>query len=233
MLAAALAESGSTRAHVVMDHVERIVAHSAVGSRAIEVAGIAGTGGAGAGRPGLGDGATRSILKRLETPPIVGPVVHAECGDGGLVEQMLALGLDARGADPDLGERRAGRSTRLSAAGALEYLGAFPTGSLGGLVLTGAVERQRPGGARALARLAASRLAPGAAVVLVSCWPESTTLADPVAADLSGRRPLHPVTWCHLLGGRRPRRARGRRARARPGRAVPPATSSSPAEPLP
>ena len=68
-----------------------------------------------------------------------------------------------------------------------------------GLLLTGVVDRLRPGAARALAHLAASRLAPGGVVVLVSARPEAAVAIDPVVADLAPGRPLHPVTWCHLL----------------------------------
>jgi hypothetical protein len=70
---------------------------------------------------------------------------------------------------------------------------------LDGLLLTGVVDRLRPGAARALAHLAARCLAPGGVVVLVSARPEAAVALDPVAADLSPGRPLHPVTWCHLL----------------------------------
>jgi len=70
---------------------------------------------------------------------------------------------------------------------------------LTGLLLTGVVDRLRPGAARALAQLAARRLAPGGVVVLVSMRPEVAVAMDPVAADLASGRPVHPVTWCHLL----------------------------------
>ena len=35
--------------------------------------------------------------------------------------------------------------------------------------------------------------------MLVSTRPEAAIAMDPVAADLAHGRPLHPVTWCHLL----------------------------------
>ena len=57
----------------------------------------------------------------------------------------------------------------------------------------------RPGAARALAQLAGRCLAPGGVVVLVSARPEVVVAIDPVAADLAPGRPIHPVTWCHLL----------------------------------
>jgi hypothetical protein len=125
-------------------------------------------------------------------------VLHAESGDGSIVEALAARGVDARGADPRLSVR-AGGDTSTVAAGALEYLGAAPSGALSGLLLTGVVDRLRPGAARALARLAARSLAPGGVVVLVGARPEVVVAIDPVAADLAPGRPIHPVTWCHLL----------------------------------
>jgi len=133
-----------------------------------------------------------------DAPELGRLVLHAECGDGRVVEALAARGLDARGADPRRSSRASG-DTNIAAAGALEYLGATPNGTLDGLLLSGVVDQLRPGAARALAHLAASRLKPGGVVVLVSARPEATVAIDPVAADLAPGRPLHPVTWCHLL----------------------------------
>jgi hypothetical protein len=137
-----------------------------------------------------------AVLERSREAP--GLVLHTECGDGRLVEALVARGLDARGADPRWPARADG-GTRILAAGALEYLGATVSGTLDGLLLTGVVDRLRPGAARVLVQLAARSLAPGGIVVLVSARPEAAVATDPVAADLAAGRPLHPVTWCHLL----------------------------------
>ncbi len=125
-------------------------------------------------------------------------VLHAECGDGRVVQALAARGFDARGADPR-SRVRADGDTRVVAAGALEYLGTTLAGTLDGLLLTGVVDDLRPGEGRSLAQLAARCLAPGGVVVLVSSRPEAVAAMDPVAADLALRRPLHPVTWCHLF----------------------------------
>jgi hypothetical protein len=125
-------------------------------------------------------------------------VVHAECSDGRVVEALVARGIDARGADPHR-PARANGNTNIVAAGALEYLGATPSDTLDGILLTGVVDRLRPGAARALAELVASRLAPGGVVVLVSARPEAAAAVDPVASDLAPGRPVNPVTWCHLF----------------------------------
>ena len=139
-----------------------------------------------------------SATARQDLGEVPAVVLHAECGDGRVVAALTARGLDARGADPRAPVRSDG-DTRIVAAGALEYLGATLSGTLDGLLLTGVVDRLRPGGGRALAQLAARCLAPGGVVVLVSTRPEAVVAVDPVAADLAHGRPLHPVTWCHLL----------------------------------
>ena len=119
------------------------------------------------------------------------PVLHADSGDGRLVERLRAAGLVAEGTDP--------QGTGACRRAALEALAGEPKASLGGIVLSGVTDLMTPSRARALARLAASRLAPGGAVVVLSTAPSGAAAADPVAADLGPGRPLHPVTWSHLL----------------------------------
>jgi hypothetical protein len=205
--AARAAEALSTQAHVALDHLERVASRSPVVSRTLAAV-----------RPGGGDASAVGTL----TPAIEGPllawvlerladsaateeaeaapglVLHVECGDGRVVEALAARGLDARGADPRRSARSSG-GTNILAAGALECLGATPNDTLDGLLITGVVDRLRPGAARALAQLASVRLAPGGVLVVVSARPEVAFAIDPVAADLAAGRPLHPVTWCHLL----------------------------------
>jgi hypothetical protein len=199
--ASSFAESSATRTHVMVDHAERLAAHSRVGSRALSIArpsirlSVAGE----SPGPDLDGALLDWILDRLTERGVTGTVVHLECGDGRVVEELARRAIDARGADPRLGHRRADGTADLVAAGAFEYLGATPKGSLGGLLLSGVVDRLRPGAPRALVQLVATRLAPGASVVIVSARPEAATAVDPVASDLASGRPLHPVTWCHLL----------------------------------
>lgn len=156
-------EAASIRAHVTVDHLERLAARSPRASRVLLAA-----------RPGE---STASVVKTMH-PSVEGPlldwvlerlsaavpkevgeapglVLHAECGDGRIVEALVARGLDARGADPRSPVRADG-DTRVVAAGALEYLGATLSGSLDGLLLTGVVDCLRPGEGHALAQLAAA-----------------------------------------------------------------------------
>jgi len=203
---ARLGEAASIRAHVTADHLERLAARSPWASRVLSAArpGEAAMSAAGTTHPSIEGPLLAWVLERLSAAPpeeareVPGLVLHAECGDGRVVEALAARGLDARGADPRSPVRADG-DTRIVAAGALEYLGATLSGTLDGLLLTGVVDRLRPGEGRALAQLAARCLAPGGVVVLVSARPEAVVAMDPVAADLAHGRPLHPVTWCHLL----------------------------------
>jgi SAM-dependent methyltransferase len=199
-------QAASIRAQVTADHLERLAARSAIASGALSAA----------LRRQLTHSATRTTHPEIEGPLLAwvlerlsgatpqeareapGVVLHAECGDGRIVEALAARGLDARGADPSWPVRASGEAN-IVAAGALEYLGATQGDTFDGLLLTGVVDRMRPGAARALAQLAARCLAPGGVVVLVSARPEVVVAMDPVAADLAPGRPLHPVTWCHLL----------------------------------
>ena len=123
-----------------------------------------------------------------------GRVLHVECAEGGLVRRMAAVGYEATGADP-----AADTSESILRGGALERLGVERRSSLGGLVLSGVTEEVSPASARAIAHLASSRLRPGGVVVIVSAHPRRPSDDDPITSDLTRRRPLHPVTWCHLL----------------------------------
>jgi len=198
------AEATSTQYHVIADQLERIAARSPLASRALSAARVSGPGPSAGESPAISGPLLDWVLERLAATASLGDaeaaglVLHAECGDGRVVEVLAARGHDARGADPQR-SARAGGDTNIVAAGALEYLAATPSDSLNGLLLTGVVDRLRPGAARALAHLAARRLAPGGVVVLVSMRPEVAVAMDPVAADLASGRPVHPVTWCHLL----------------------------------
>lgn len=127
-----------------------------------------------------------------------GRVLHAECGDGSLVLALTAAGLDAYGVDPVEQSTPAGAEVRTDEV--VDHLAALPDGGLGGLVLSGCVERLPLGGLAALAELAAVKVAPGAHVVVLStdprAWDEGRSAVD---ADLAAGRPLRAETWCHLL----------------------------------
>jgi hypothetical protein len=203
------AASAWIQVYVVADHLGRVADQSTIASRVLATLGPQELAAASPKRQPSIDGPLLTwVLERLSSsatglgaggdPGRRRSVLHAECGDGRIVEALAARGLDARGTDPRWSVR-SGAEANIVAGGALEYLGAAPPASFDGLLLTGVVDRLRPGAARALAQLAARSLAPGGVVVLVSTRPEANVAMDPVAADLAPGGPLHPVTWCHLL----------------------------------
>ncbi|MGH9303508.1 MAG: hypothetical protein ACRDZ5_03735, partial [Acidimicrobiales bacterium] len=86
-----------------------------------------------------------------------------------------------------------------SRSGSLGRLARLKNGEAAGLLVSEMTECLSPSGARALVHLASRKLSGGAVVVIVSAHPEAVSRVDPIAADLGGHRPLHPLTWCHLL----------------------------------
>ena len=119
--------------------------------------------------------------------------------------RLLARGVDAYGVEPveALAQRadEDGVEVRLDPVAA--HLRALPDRVLGGLVLSGCVDRLPPGALVELAELAALKLAPGGKLVVVGTHPAAWGRdRDPIAADLSGGRPVHAETWCHILGAR-------------------------------
>jgi len=221
-----LAETVVTRGYVAVDHANRLATDRSSGrlfSRLARVSPAGRTrppdrprpswGGEGplAGETTGSDPANgpRNAQRELEDWAIErlgraggGPIVHVECGDGALVRRLAGAGFDSAGADPAgdavRGSPAVTTTDSVVRAGALEFLGSCSRSSLGGLVLSGITERLSPGRARALTHLAATRLRPGGVVVVISAHPDNGA-GDVVSADLSPGRPLHPVTWCHLL----------------------------------
>ncbi|HET6810446.1 MAG TPA: hypothetical protein VFH50_05495 [Acidimicrobiales bacterium] len=133
---------------------------------------------------------------------VTGRVLHAECGQGAIVQALRDAGVDAYGVDPR------GPLVDAAVAAGLEawpddpvsHLGAVADAGLAGLVLSGCVDRLSLGRQRLLVELAAAKLAPGGRLVILGVNPERWPEAVPaLEADLAPGRPLHAVTWSHLL----------------------------------
>jgi SAM-dependent methyltransferase len=126
-----------------------------------------------------------------------GRVLHAECGDGALLAHLAEAGADVYGVEPSerlvLEASRAGLDVRADEA--LAHLRALPGATLGGLILSGAVDALPLGEVIELADRAATAVVDEGAIVVVS----SGAITDPVIADLAPGKPLHPETWAHLL----------------------------------
>ena len=132
-----------------------------------------------------------------------GRVLHADCGDGLLLESLAAQGVDAYGVDPgsDAADRASVSGLDVRRDDVLGHLSAVGASTLKAVVLSGSVDRLNLLEHRRLMRLAEEAVAPGGVVAVVGITP--STWADavgPVVADLSGARPLHAETWSYLLG---------------------------------
>ncbi|MGO9458225.1 MAG: hypothetical protein ACLP62_14465 [Acidimicrobiales bacterium] len=132
-----------------------------------------------------------------------GVIVHGECGDGSLTAALAGLGLAVRGAEPRgaVAWDAAGLGVDVHVGPVGELLDSVGPGSLGGLVLSGVVDRLALEDLVALLETATDRLGEGAGLVVVSTSPDvAATGRDAVARDLVPGRPLHPETWALLLG---------------------------------
>jgi hypothetical protein len=148
----------------------------------------------------LDDRLAQFVCERLKGTE--GRVLHADCGSGEIVGRLVAAGVDAYGVDPAgaLVDAPATPGLDLVQAEVLGHLRSVSAHGLGGVLLSGSVDRLATGDARLLAFLIGTRVAPGGAVVLVGTHPQAWERdATPLERDLAPGRPLHPETWCHLL----------------------------------
>ncbi|HEX6476072.1 MAG TPA: hypothetical protein VF005_02265 [Acidimicrobiales bacterium] len=131
-----------------------------------------------------------------------GPVLHADCADGGLLTALATRGVAAYGVDTrdDLLDRAAVDGLDVRSEDPVRHLDGLADGSLGGAVLSGFVDLLvLPAHARLVER-ARSKLRPRGVLVVLGTSPEGWARTVPVPlADLSPGRPLHPETWQHLL----------------------------------
>jgi SAM-dependent methyltransferase len=131
-----------------------------------------------------------------------GRVLHAECGNGSLLDALVAAGVDAYGVDPAdaVIEGALDRGLDVRAESALGHLEVVADQALGGVVLSGSVQWLHPNERDRLLRMAASRLVVDGVLVLHSATPESWMAgSSPLLSDLAPGRPLHAETWEHLL----------------------------------
>ena len=132
-------------------------------------------------------------------------VVVADCGDGALVEALIAAGIDTYGVDPSdlVLEPALSRGVDVRAEGIVDHLGVVAGEALGGIVLTGSVQWLRPNEREHLLELVTTRLTVGGTLVLHSTTPEGwASSVTQVVRDLAPGRPLHAETWVHLLASR-------------------------------
>ncbi|MGH9083754.1 MAG: hypothetical protein ACRDWN_10465, partial [Acidimicrobiales bacterium] len=109
-----------------------------------------------------------------------GRVLHAACGDGWLVSDLVAKGVDAYGVDPRpealAAAERSGADLREEDP--FEHLAAVAPGGLGGTVLSGLVDGMTGGQRDQLLALVSDRLAPEGVLVVHSLSPAGWAAAD-------------------------------------------------------
>jgi hypothetical protein len=131
-----------------------------------------------------------------------GEVLHADCGEGHLVEALekegiLTYGVEPRGAVA-LGALERGRRVEITEV--MDALGGRPPSSLGGLVLSGVVDRLPLHALVSLLARARVVLALGAPILIVASDPEKDgAWSEGLAQDLLPPRPLHAEAWELLL----------------------------------
>ncbi len=131
-----------------------------------------------------------------------GDVLHADCGEGHLLDALEKAGVAARGVEPRGAVALAAleRGRAVSLAEVSEELAARLPASLGGLVLSGVIDRLPLHATVALLARARIALKPGAPIVVVSSDPDQEgAWSEGTAQDLLRPRPLHAATWELLL----------------------------------
>jgi hypothetical protein len=151
----------------------------------------------GAGRPADPGSLADVVAEHLRG--VRGRVLVAECGDGTLVRRLD--GLDAYGVEPrlELAEPASLAGLDVRADDAVDHLAVVDDDALHGLVLVGVVDRVPLGVQLRLVERAAAVLATGGRLAIVGTSPDSWGRANPIEADLSPGRPLHPATWAHVV----------------------------------
>ena len=134
-----------------------------------------------------------------------GRVLVAECGDGELLAQLTAAGVDGYGVEPnvELLEQSLARELDVKPDDATTHVRQVVPGDLNAIVLRACVERRAPGELLELVDHVVRALADSGKLVVCSthprAWGDARTLVE---ADLSPGRPLHPETWRDILDRR-------------------------------
>jgi hypothetical protein len=131
-----------------------------------------------------------------------GDVVHGDCGEGALLGVLREAGLTARGAEPRgaVALRALERGHAVSIAEVAEELATCAPASLGGLVLSGVVDRVPIHSLVSLLDRSRQALALGAPIVVVASAPDrSPDQVGAVGRDILRPQPLHAETWTVLL----------------------------------
>ena len=129
-----------------------------------------------------------------------GEVLHADCGEGALIRALTQNGVTAIGVEPRGGValRALERGGDVTISEVAEYLPQRPSASLGGLVLSGVVDRLPLHAILPLLADSRRALGAGAPIVIVS-EPAEHPSDVPTSTDMVDGADLHLETWELLL----------------------------------
>ena len=154
------------------------------------------------------------LVPARELGPWVGPVsahllartpggvlVHADCGEGGLLEALVGRGASAHGVEPRgaVALRALERGSAVTISEASEHLASRTAASLGGIALSGVVDRLPLHALLPLLTQCRRTLARDAPLVVVSELGGTAGSREPPATEVVEGRPLHATTWALLL----------------------------------
>jgi hypothetical protein len=130
-----------------------------------------------------------------------GDIVHADCGDGTLIAAIEAAGVPAQGVEPrgDVALHALEQGRRVAICDALEHLSLRTSRSLGGIVLSGVVDRLPVARVVPLLTECLRTLAVGAPLVVVAEPRGTEQTWEPPASEILSGRPLQVATWEMLL----------------------------------
>jgi hypothetical protein len=137
----------------------------------------------------------------LARSPGVGDLVHADCGEGDLLEALSGRGAAAHGVEPRgaLALRALEAGFAVTIAEVSEHLAGRPEASLGGIALSGVVDRLPVHDLLPLLGQCRRTLARDAPLVVVAERPGATEAWEAPALDLVQGHSLHEATWELLL----------------------------------
>ncbi len=130
-----------------------------------------------------------------------GDLVHADCGEGVLLDTLAGRGAQAHGVEPRgaVALQALERGCAVTIAEASEHLAGRPDDALGGIVLSGVVDRLPLHALLPLLDQCRRTLARDAPLVVVSEGPAADGRREAPAHDLVEGRSLHEATWELLL----------------------------------
>ncbi len=147
------------------------------------------------------DGWVEPLVSLLTEGKAGGEVLHADCGEGALVSALTQRGVSATGVEPRGGValRALERGCDVTISEIGEYLPQRSAASLGGLVLSGVVDRLPLHAILPLLEEAHRTLASDASIVIVAEPLGPLPRNAPTSHDMVDRAALHLETWELLL----------------------------------